>query len=573
MRKFRSFVSVFVLLISFTGFSFAEKMHVCVGSYKEKANAEELLKKVQDFDVSAFINEVQLKNGTHYRILLSPAFDSKEAANKYRLEVLTFPFVHHLKLKGIWVCGGENKASTPVAEAFEKPAEIPEPAEVKEEPVPEKTEPAISEEPVILQSNEEKTIPLSDEKPYSVLVRSYKEEQNAINDKNRLAENQIESYILKTYDDKTYFSFDLHSGAFETPEEAEPLQEKLSEIGIKNTQVSDYEDIKENIQKYEEVVKNEKVVYESGNTEIPDTLSPAVTEIVRQFPVNEQFQIEKIEIYDFDNMRAADKTLPRLDDFYDKIGSAEKVHAASVASYKDDLFGKSVKIFVSSGDDGAFNEFPAGDNKSIKFRVTGGTLNCVILEEEGNYFLYGVNENKNLAVVMLSEDFTEEQFVEFINNVRNDSGLLVYPQIRKTLFVLPKKNESIRRDFLRFELSKVGKSYAEERGNVDWAVAIVGHWSSTATFNQHDKEIEVEFFEMDYDYNAKRIHKMFMDSHLEDGRGHSSYVRNSDSWYLNNIFFNEVSLSTKSYIIAVASLVYEEDNLVKMADELQIWDK
>ena len=37
--------------------------------------------------------------------------------------------------------------------------------------------------------------------------RSYKEEQSAINDKERLSENDIDAYILKMFDDSSYFSF------------------------------------------------------------------------------------------------------------------------------------------------------------------------------------------------------------------------------------------------------------------------------------------------------------------------------------------------------------------------------
>jgi hypothetical protein len=52
-------------------------------------------------------------------------------------------------------------------------------------------------------------------------------------------------------------------------------------------------------------------------------------------------------------------------------------------------------------------------------------------------------------------------------------------------------------------------------------------------------------------------------------------LENANSWYLNQLFSNELSFSTKSYIIAVNSYndyKLEENELIDIAEELQIWD-
>lgn len=130
-----------------------------------------------------------------------------------------------LNLTGLWICQARKPENKKVVE------------KIVEKPV----------KPVVLEENKNE-IPVSEEKPYSVLVHSYKEEQAAENGKKRLKENQIDSFILKTFDEKSYFSFDLHSGAFDSPEEAEPLQEKLEELGIEDTKIADYEKEKEKVQ-------------------------------------------------------------------------------------------------------------------------------------------------------------------------------------------------------------------------------------------------------------------------------------------------------------------------------------
>ncbi len=73
---------------------------------------------------------------------------------------------------------------------------------------------------------------------------------------------------------------------------------------------------------------------------------------------------------------------------------------------------------------------------------------------------------------MSSYDFTTDEFEAFLDDFENDSSLLVYPQIRKK--------------------------------------------ESDTLFYQDDKRISVGFFDLDYDYNAKNIHEMFMDTHNEE---------------------------------------------------------
>ena len=41
---------------------------------------------------------------------------------------------------------------------------------------------------------------------------------------------------------------------------------------------------------------------------------------------------------------------------------------------------------------------------------------------------------------MISHDFTEDEFKAYVNDFTNDSNLLIYPQIRKPLLVLPDNN-------------------------------------------------------------------------------------------------------------------------------------
>lgn len=565
MKKFISVIFFSVLL----NFSFAEEIFVCVGSFKNPKNAENLVKNLENLGTDSFIFETQVNNQTLFRVLLSEPFDSKEKARNFRNSVENSNFSKKLNLTGLWICQANKVENKKIVENTVE--------EIVTEPV----------KSIVLEENKNE-IPVSEEKPYSVLVHSYKEEQAAENGKKRLKENEIDSFILKTFDDKSYFSFDLHSGAFNSPEEAEPLQEKLEELGIEDTKIADYEEEKEKVQKYDEIIKNQPVSYDFGNNEIPDVYSASVANIIRQFPINKNFTLENLMIFDFDNLRSVEEELPSLDEVSYIIENSEKLHAVSFASYKDDLFNKDVKIFIFSSDENAlpnildlkkdFQESSVPEDEDfkiqdMKFQLKDGILNSLIFKSDEDYIFFGVNEQRNLAVLMSTEDFSESQFEEFLNNFENDSSLLIYPQIRRTLLVLPKKTE-IERKFLSFLLEKVDDSYAEAKGYADWSIPIIGHWNAKAIFNQEDEIASVSFFDLDYDYNAKQVHQMFMDAHIISETSHASTVKNADSWFVELWDKSkEVSFSTKSYIIAVDSYDLDEEELVQLSDELQIWEE
>ena len=525
---------------------FCDSWYVCLGSFKDKKNAQNFVENLKRENIHSRIYLHQSENGKFYRVLSEEKFDFIHEARRRRDEINSHAFIQKLNISGLWACGASD-------------------------------EDLQDDDTIILTSNDANDIPINTEKPFSVLVRSYKEEQAAINDKQRLAASDVDTYILKTFDDSSYFSFDLHAGAFDNETEVEQLQEKLADIGIEDTKISNYEDIADNIEKYNEVIKTQNVTYAHGNDSIPTSFSPWVQKCIRQFPINKNFRIEQIMLFDIDNINATNTEVPELEEIEDFLDETDNIHAASLAIYKDDLFDKSVSIFIAVGDDGTFTQKNA--TGEMKLAIVDDILNCnVNKDDDGNYTLFATNSTNNMYVVMLANDFTQNQFDAFINNVSNDSSLLVYPQLRKTLLVLPEKNDTLQRDFLYFNLSKVQESYAREKNYSAWSIPIVGHWEASNYFCQNGEKVSVSFFDMDYDYNASRIHGMFMD---EKRRGninednHTSDLENANSWYLNQLFSNELSFSTKSYIIAVNSYndyKLEENELIDIAEELQIWD-
>lgn len=544
-KRFLSF-SIF-LVFSFCSI-FAENWFVCLGSFRVKKNAENRVAELSEHNISSFVYETESDGQILYRVLIDEKHTDRNEARSTRDKFSNNSVIKQLGITGLWICT----------------------AEVEEPPV-------FDEPVVVLQENKTEAIPVSKEKPYSVLVRSYKEELAAENTKDRLVEEDIDAYVLGKYDDTSLFTFDVHAGAFEDEEETEELIDKLEDLGIENVEVSDFNDISDSVEKFDEMVKTQPVVYEAGEETIPSVIPVVVQNCIREFPLNKNFQIEQITILDFDNMDDEDFESLReeFSVFNTDILSA---HAISFTHYTDELFGKDVLVLIAQGDKGQFTNSDYEGEKEIlyNYKIRDGILKSKVQEYENGIYLFGTTEDGVTRIEMIAANFTMEDFNTFMSNSYADSSMLIYPQLRKTLFILP-DNTKTQRDFQAFTLSKIGQSYVEEKGYEDWAWAVYGHWIATGYFKQNMEYLHVSFFDLDYDYNALKVHNMFMDSHDilfqgEDNR--SEEVHKTKGWYVKNFNGKELSFANKSYIIAIDTDTYSDlylSDLHDMADDLKIW--
>lgn len=203
-------------------------------------------------------------------------------------------------------------------------------------------------------------------------------------------------------------------------------------------------------------------------------------------------------------------------------------------------------------------------------------MNCCISNTEDSFVINGSNADKSLSVTMISHDFTEDEFKAYVNDFTNDSNLLIYPQIRKPHLVLPDNNPDVERIFVSFQLERVPEEYVFSKGFADWSYPIVGHWRAEGNFYQDNQIFTIGFYDMDYDYNASKVHEMFRNNHVESEGCYPLKVKDSDAWFIFNNFSNEISFSTKSYIIALNNISddidYTEKTLHQLADDLKIWN-
>lgn len=461
------------------------------------------------------------------------------------------------------------------------PVPQPEPELPVEEEPEEPEEPAeeipviVVEEPKTLGANEKAV--LSEENPYSVIVRSYKYEQFAENDSARLKELGFEPYILKTFDDKEFFAFNIHVGAFASLDEAEELNSQFADAGIPDTMVSDYNEIKENLQKYDDVILRESVSFDNGQYEIPTCVPESIAKLVKQFPANKDFPIQEITIIDYDNYLAV-RDKPNLSlELRAYLEEEEGLHSALLAKCRDELYRKEVSVFFANADQHKEDDI-LGEFENMQFGATDGVFDCVLYENDGELVLSGTNISEKMCVKIKTRDFSKEEFINLLIDSFNDGSLSLYPQMRRTFYVLPDKNPDEDREFIIFNFKKVGEEYASDRNYAEWAVPIVGHSLAKSYFYDSNSLLCIGFYDLDYDFNAKNVHAHFTEAKntteiTETNKPVS--VNGIEGWYLLNPKQKEVSFSTKSYVIAIdtePTSVLSKDDLIKVGTDLKIWD-
>ena len=538
----------------------ADNWYVCLGSFKSIDNTRQFSVVLTEGGLPNAVSVHNATGGTLYRVLYDKPFERRNEARIFRDELLDDTRIHLLNLSGLWICEAK--------------------------PIDEKT--AAGE---VLQKNDEEVLPVSEEKPYSLKVRSYKEEHPAQQNSERLRANNIDAYVVKTYDDNAYFSFDVHAGAFTSPEESAETADALVALGIEDVTLSNYADIKEKMLRYDEVVQQDNVVFETAENATLPEFSEAVQICLADLPVNKNFLIESIAIVDFETLAAAGgrdlnrfKSLAtpgdlNLDDF-ETLTTEYGIHAMAKAVYLDDLFGKRVEVCVIESAE-TFSErdfdIDGKNGTEVQFSLTGDDiLYAHISSDDTVRSIAGLNANKTLFITIDAYDFSEDEFEQFLNNAWSDSAMVIYPQLRKSLCILPKTREG--RKFAAFTLSRVDKSYAVEKGYAEWAIPIVGHWEASGYFLQDDEEVEVSFFDMDYAHNAQKVHRMFMDNHkgsIFSDYNHPATVCETEAWYVK-AFGKEISFSIKSFIVAVDTDINSsigEDELNAFASELTIWEQ
>ena len=525
------FGKIFAAVVLFCSLSGFAQTRICFGTFLNENFAEALAATLADEGVEAEIIQEERYPGSVYLFVVSQEFASEKAAAAE---------IRKLKAGGVIEKAGAGEPRTavfkdPVFYGFKSAAAV--------------------------QKND---FPLTEELPYSVFLERYKEESRAENAESRLEAQGIDSYIVKKYDDETLMSFDLHSGAFSSEEEAEAYRRQLAEKGVGAKEVSHLDEFRGAAERFDKLTDEEEIVRFRENYRIPEELPPVLIEQLSYFPLHADYALSSLCLFDINNIAGLvydfdNEIFRQLSEITEELGRRD---VCSLAVYENALFGKTVTVMIFSGENPTEQTFYFEEDSEARLPYKGkyGLLNFYRTDSDT---LAGVSGDRKHVIFLNAGPFSDEEWEDFISRSWYDSDRFIYPEIRETLFILPKTGDSGRR-FLAFELSRVGQSYAEEKGNELWARRIVGHWSSAIVFDCRNALTSVAFFNLDYDLNARETHGLFMKSHREDVAGwywnisEEKSVNGAPGWFLEADDENELSFSFGPYIVAVGSNRLEE---------------
>ncbi|HRP69268.1 MAG TPA: SPOR domain-containing protein [Turneriella sp.] len=453
----------------------------------------------------------------------------------------------------------------------------------------------------------EKPIPISEKKPYSVRIESYRTTKDADYAVDRLDSLGVDSYVVRRMGKQNDIWLDVHSGAFDKKADATAFLKALKEKGLRESKVVAFKDIQKTIDAYKKAPSAERREYRLPSASIPK-LSKHILSSLKHFPIDKNYKIITVKFAD--SKTAPQSSLWRHFSFdYDYVPKGNTISkmmqntdAVAQAVYEDKLLRKRAGIIILACNDAKQtreNIQLVGEPKwgekiasDLKFNTTHGVLEGNLYEKKNKkattLVFVGSFSKTNHVLTLVSHNLSREVFDKLLAAESDDTGLLVYPEVRYNLSILPRdESGSV---FTHFDLSRVGWSYAKQKGNAWWARNMVHHWNATGYFMKNDKPFSISFFNLNYGATADKIHQNFMSEKKKAKNtysrelfklmgvspGWASKVREGTSgWYLpkGSSSMNELSFALGSVVVSLDSYRQKvgEKEMKAIANDLQIW--
>ena len=448
-------------------------------------------------------------------------------------------------------------------------------------------------------------------KPWSVRIQSYRTNQDASNAIQRLQELRIDSYSIKRMEKNNNIWFDVHAGALSNKKEAENLKIKLAKKGLKSTKIINFKNIENSIRGFSNATSSEKQEYKLKRSEIPKMTKKMLSNL-QHFPIDENYKIISLKIADSEQ---APKNINfwisfNFNDNYVPTGNTtsglmQNTYAISQAIYEDKVFGWRAGIVILSCKQAentfrnllkkGYQQYGTLKKKKLVFNTDQGQLT-------GNLYFKKSTKSTRLTFIgkfadtshvltLVSSNLSEETFLALLNSNNIKKGLLVFPEVRHNLSLLPKNDK--KSIFTHFELKRLTWEYAKSKNYEWWAKNMVGYWNATGHFLQNNRPISIDFFNLIYTSTANKIEANFQSERKKDNKnplvntirknlgGFNTPTKVHEEvkgWYIkgkgeNDKNINELSFPKGSLLIAVDSSdsTVNLHDLKKVANHLQIW--
>lgn len=513
--------------------AFAGKFSICLGSFSKYENATNYVNTLLINGFSVTIEPSLVKEKLYYRILLAETFDTMTAASKVRAD-----FAEEFGRNDIWIMNTNlSKKNIPsiVARNAQKELENKKTEAVSFDTT--KIDEAKTELSKLEVQISEKNAEIAEKNSELSRIETKIDVKNI-----ELAElesakaelNEIEAKIAEKSIELTEIN-DIDSKISEKEKKLENLKNEImninAEIGVANTKL---EEKKSELAEIEEVAKVAEIESEEeiafvprteiepstaaeisfkSKTEIPTTITENVQELIKLFPLNKNFKLEGISLFDIDNIRDGglkiDTTsIDSIENPYKEttFTANESVHAVSLGKFEDNDFGAKLSVLMmkmENSDVASFlknSDSPFDIDFEVEFELESldakEKFNCFMVKskkDSGEYRLFGENQDKSLFLSIQAEDLGKDWINRFIVAQNSaDEDVLKNEFLKKSLLTLPNEDLKLDRRFLNFDLAISGDTVERESGFEN-----PEHWNASANFDQEDTILRIGFFDID----------------------------------------------------------------------------
>ncbi|GEM_PF-6693709 len=442
-------------------------------------------------------------------------------------------------------------------------------------------------------------------KPWSVLVKSYRQKEDAELAADRLKKMKFGAYYVSKMGRDNDIWFDVQAGACRSKKEAENIKNRLALAGLGETQVINYSNYINDSAAYNNAKPDDKKAFQ-GKYEIPE-ISTNIVLTMKRFPVDRNYKIVDLRLADApflirNNMvnigfKPDDNFIPDDIRLHNLIKSSASL---SQALYEDKLTGNQIDVLILSLTNSNADALPpAGpyhygnlELKDMNYRTDTGALrgNIYRMRVHGNniYTFLGKIEKTPYFVLYKTYDLTLKEMTAFISNNNGDKGLLLYPEVIKNLSVFPKKSNTGSARLAAFSMFRIQWNYAKDRNFSWWSKNMIGYWNMNGYYMYCSKPIVINIFNLDYTKTASAIHNNFiyekrktlnnnfLAALMKENRVFNKQVdvNHNSGWFLDRTGLNELSFSRGPYIVAIDSFYPRKSDYAALkaaASSLNIW--
>lgn len=149
--------------------------------------------------------------------------------------------------------------------------------------------------------------------------------------------------------------------------------------------------------------------------------------------LSDDFQLIQKDSFNFDDIGSDLKSLFTLESIDNYFYGNETIHSASLYRYKNANSDKMITIYTERGDKDTYDiildDFVwALSGSLVKLNMADIEMECAVAKKDDQYMVFAVNSEKSVYVVIVSENFTENEFNDLINDLSDYEEVLLIAQ-------------------------------------------------------------------------------------------------------------------------------------------------